>query len=84
MRACDIMTKPVITVRPDTTVRDTAGLLASHGFTAVPVVDQDDRLVGIVTEADLLRDRFPRDARNRRHTDDETRACGRAPSWPTS
>lgn len=72
MRARDVMSKPVITVMPDATVKDAAGLLASNGFTALPVVNDDDRLIGIVTEADLIRDRFPRDTRNRRYTDDET------------
>lgn len=63
MRARDIMTSPVITVTPDTTIKQAAGLLATRGFTAVPVVDDDDRLVGIVTEADLVRNRIPRDPR---------------------
>lgn len=63
MRARDIMTSPVITVRAGTTVQDAAALLAGRGFTALPVVDDDDQLIGIVTEADLVRDRFPRDAR---------------------
>ncbi|HEY7596098.1 MAG TPA: CBS domain-containing protein [Actinophytocola sp.] len=63
MRARDIMTSPVITVRPDCTIKKAAGLLAAHGFTALPVVDDDDRLIGIVTEADLLRDRIPLDPR---------------------
>jgi CBS domain-containing protein len=71
MRACDVMTTPVVTVAPEATVRDTARLLAASGFTAIPVVDDGDRLIGIVTEADLVRDRFPRDARYRRHTDDD-------------
>lgn len=63
MRARDIMTSPVITVRPDCSIKRAAGLLAAHGFTALPVVDDDDRLVGIVTEADLVRDRIPPDPR---------------------
>lgn len=67
MRARDIMTSPVITVRPGTTVQDAAALLAGRGFTALPVVDDDDRLIGIVTEADLVRDRFPRDPRSLIH-----------------
>jgi CBS-domain-containing membrane protein len=57
MRARDIMTSPVITVRAGTTVQDAAALLAARGFTALPVLDDDDRLIGIVTEADLLRGR---------------------------
>jgi CBS domain-containing protein len=69
MRARDVMTGPVVTVTRDTTVKDAANLLASRGFTALPVVDDDDGLIGIVTEADLVRDRFPRDARYRREDD---------------
>ncbi|WP_051386005.1 CBS domain-containing protein [Actinokineospora inagensis] len=64
MRACDIMTSPVITVSADTSVKDAADLLATHGFTALPVVD-DERLIGIVTEADIVRGRFPRAPRYR-------------------
>src|SRR5215469_3280368 len=66
MRARDVMSAPVITVTPDDAVKYAANLLASRGYTALPVVDGDDRLIGIVTEADLVRDRFPRDARYRR------------------
>lgn len=51
------MTSPVITVTPDVPIRVAAALMVSHGFTALPVVDGDRRLVGIVTEADLLRAR---------------------------
>lgn len=72
MRARDVMTAPVVTVTPEATVRDTARLLVARGFTAIPVVDDDDRLIGIVTEADLVRDRFPRDVRYRRHTDQDS------------
>lgn len=69
MRARDVMNVPVITVTPHDSVKRAANLLALHGFTALPVVDDDDRLIGIVTEADLVRDRFPRDARYRRDDD---------------
>lgn len=54
MRACDVMTSPAVTVFAKASVRDAAMLLASHGFAALPVVDVDDQLVGIVTEADLV------------------------------
>jgi len=64
MRACDLMTAPVITVRSDTPVKDALNLLTTNRFTALPVVD-DTVLVGIVTEADLIHDRIPRDPRNR-------------------
>jgi CBS domain-containing protein len=55
MKARDVMTSPVITVRPDTPVPEAANLLYSHGFTAAPVVDTEGQVVGIVTEADLVR-----------------------------
>ena len=58
MRARDIMTTPVTAVRPETPIKEAATLLAGNGFTALPVVDSDERLVGIVTEADLMRDRL--------------------------
>jgi CBS domain-containing protein len=69
MRARDIMTSPVVTVRADIPVKGAAALLAARGFTALPVVDGDDRLIGIVTEADLVRDRIPRDPRHLVHVD---------------
>lgn len=63
MRARDIMTSPVITVKSDCTIKEAARLLATRGFTALPVVDGDFRLIGIVTEADLVRGRIPLDPR---------------------
>ena len=57
MQARDVMSSPVITARPNTPVHAAAALLVSHGFTAVPVVTAEGRVVGIATEADLLRGR---------------------------
>ena len=54
MRTRDVMSSPVVTVSPDAPLKDVAGTLVEHGISAVPVVDGDDRLVGIVSEADLL------------------------------
>lgn len=54
MRAMDVMTTNVITVGPDTSVKDLALLLSERGISGVPVVDSDNRIVGIVTEGDLL------------------------------
>jgi CBS domain-containing protein len=71
MRARDIMTKTVTTVAPETPIKAAAAALAGNGFTALPVVDGDDRLIGIVTEADLVRDRVPRDPRALCHPGDE-------------
>ncbi|MFR9802403.1 CBS domain-containing protein [Pseudonocardia sp. RS010] len=58
LRAEDVMSSPVITVRSGTPVAAAAALLAAHGFTAAPVVDAGGRLLGITTETDLVRDRF--------------------------
>lgn len=54
MRARDLMTKKVRTVTPDTSVREIAQLMLKGHFSAVPVVDKKRRVVGIVSEADLL------------------------------
>lgn len=42
MRARDLMTAPVITVQPWTSAKEAAELLSTHGFSALPVVDDDD------------------------------------------
>jgi len=63
MRVKDLMTRPVITVGPGHAVWDVANVLARHGITAVPVVDDDGELVGIVTEADVMRGRILPDPR---------------------
>jgi len=54
MRAMDVMTTGVITVDPDMSVQAVAKLLSERGISGVPVVDVADRLVGIVSEGDLL------------------------------
>lgn len=53
MNAKDIMTTPVVTIEPDTTVREIAALLLERRISAVPVVESG-RLVGLVSEGDLL------------------------------
>lgn len=52
--AADIMTRPVVTVRPETPVKEVARLLSERKISGVPVVDAEDRVVGMVTEADLI------------------------------
>src|SRR5260370_36341710 len=54
MRAVDVMTPDVIAVQPDFSVQALASLLSERGISGVPVVDSDERLVGIVSEGDLL------------------------------
>ncbi len=55
MQAADIMTTNVITVQPDTEVREIASLLLKHRISAVPVVEGEQRIVGLVSEGDLIR-----------------------------
>lgn len=55
MQARDVMSTPVITVTEDTSVADVARLLLRHGISGVPVLGGDGRLVGIVSEGDLVR-----------------------------
>jgi CBS domain-containing protein len=57
------MTSEVVTVGPDTSAKYAGEVMAEHGFAALPVVDDDGRLVGVVAEADVLRDRIPEDPR---------------------
>ena len=54
MKARDVMSRPAIFVRTRVPVDVAAALLVAHGFTAAPVLDDDDRLVGLVTETDLV------------------------------
>ncbi len=63
MRVADVMTRSVLTTTPQTLVKDAAIVLAGHGVTLLPVVDDDDRLVGVLTEADVVRGRIPPDPR---------------------
>lgn len=52
--AADIMTRPVVTVSPETPVRTVADVLASHRFGSVPVIDAEAHLLGLVTEEDMV------------------------------
>lgn len=49
------MTSEVVTIDPETSIKDAADLMFSHWFRHLPVVDKDDRLVGIISTRDLLR-----------------------------
>lgn len=55
MQAKDIMTTTVVTVRPDASIAEIAHLLLERRISAVPVVDSAGRLLGIVSEGDLMR-----------------------------
>ena len=59
MHARDVMSIKVVTVHPWTSITTAANLLSRNGYAALPVVDQDGGLAGIVTEADVIANRFP-------------------------
>ena len=59
----DVMTAPAVTVSPRMSVKEALRLLDEHRVTSLPVVDGDGHILGIVSEADLLRDRVPLDVR---------------------
>jgi len=54
MKARDVMVSPVITVDENSTVRDLANVLVTNHISAVPVVNSAGKVVGIVSEADLM------------------------------
>jgi CBS-domain-containing membrane protein len=54
MKAIDVMTRDVVTVTPETSIIEAARLMSSNDVSALPVVDRDDHLIGIISEADLL------------------------------
>jgi CBS domain-containing protein len=50
----DMMTRPVRSVRPETPLKEVARLLIEHRISGLPVVDDDGRVVGVISEGDLL------------------------------
>jgi CBS domain-containing protein len=57
----DIMTRRVITARPETSIPEAARLMFTNRVSGLPVVDADARVVGIISDGDLiLRQRSPK------------------------
>ncbi len=54
LTAKDIMTKKVISVKPDTSIEELSALFVKHGISGAPVVDDAGGLFGVVTENDLI------------------------------
>lgn len=50
----DLMTRDVVSVASDTTVQELARLLLEHKICGLPVVDKEGRIIGIVSEGDLV------------------------------
>ena len=54
LKAADIMTKDVKSVHQDTEIKTLSKMFVEHNFNALPVVDDDGALVGLVTQTDLV------------------------------
>lgn len=55
LNASDIMTTDVTTVKKETTLKELATILYENHINGVPVVDDDEKLIGIICESDLIR-----------------------------
>jgi CBS domain-containing protein len=53
-KVADVMTREVITVTPETSLRDLAEILSQKNFNGVPVVDDEGDVIGVVSESDLV------------------------------
>lgn len=54
MRAMDVMTSAVVTIDEEASVQTAAQLMAKHRISALPVVDREERVIGMVSQGDLL------------------------------
>ncbi len=54
MQVRDIMTKDVETVSPETKVTEVAKIIFEHNFNGLPVVDEENKVLGLISETDLL------------------------------
>lgn len=51
----EVMHKGAVTTRPDASIADAAGLMLEHRIGGLPVIDTDERVIGLVTETDIFR-----------------------------
>ncbi|HWM40155.1 MAG TPA: CBS domain-containing protein [Streptomyces sp.] len=78
----ELMASPGIAVHRGTGLEEVAGLLAEHAITAVPVVDEDECPVGIVSKADLRQNKQRRQGATASGTQPELRYGQGAPGNP--
>lgn len=70
----EVMSRDPITVGPHTTIKTALGLLAEHRVTSLPVVIGTGEVVGVVSEADLIRELLARDPRAHEIPREDTRS----------
>ncbi|KAA9160223.1 CBS domain-containing protein [Amycolatopsis acidicola] len=80
-RVRDVMTSEVHSVRRTTPFKAVAGLLAGYRISAMPVVDDERTVVGVVSEADLMREQVP-PRRWRRSRERDARTAGELMTSP--
>lgn len=51
----DVMSRPVISVRPESSLEAAASLMSTHGVSGLPVLDRRPRLVGVLSQKDIVR-----------------------------
>jgi CBS-domain-containing membrane protein len=55
VKAADVMTRSVISIKPNASVSEMVNVMLNHRISGLPVIDERGELVGIVTEGDCLR-----------------------------
>lgn len=55
LKAAKLMRRPVVAATPRASVRDVAMQLVANGFSGMPVAERDGTVIGVITEADILR-----------------------------
>lgn len=55
MKVSQIMTRPVVTVHTETSIDEAAALMSSYEIASLPVLDLDERVVGMISEIDVIR-----------------------------
>lgn len=74
MRVADLMQIDVISVPPDATIAEAETLLAHHHISALPVIDGEGRLIGVLSNTDIITAEVVHDeARSRAHLHEGTR-----------
>ncbi len=69
LKAKDIMTENIISVREDTPIYEAVEIIVKHGISGMPVVTDDMTLVGIVSEKDLIKLFYGKEGENKRVRD---------------
>lgn len=54
MQAKDVMTTKLVTAEPETPIRDIAKLMLMHRISGIPIVDKSERVLGMISEGDLM------------------------------